>query len=223
MEVVVTDTGMGIDPRDLPRVFDPFFTTKGPRGSGEGEGTGLGLSVALGIIEAHGGRITVESELGHGAAFTVCLPCAAFAGVVEEPAEPSALDGETPSDGNGARVLVVDDEDGVREVLAEFLESIGCEVSTATDADAARRAFTGGEFDVILCDLIMPGASDGEIISEARAAAPDAAIVVITGKAEPGLEQEMARRGADACLRKPFRLQQIARLLRELAPHTDRP
>ena len=220
VEAVVSDSGGGIDPRDLPRIFDPFFTTKGPRGSGEGEGSGLGLSVALGIIQAHGGRITAESELGGGATFTVCLPRAAAAPHRE--AEALDVPGQAPAEGHATRALVVDDEDGIREVLAEFLQAIGCQVRTAADAETAAEQFNAGGFDIVFCDLVMPGTTDGRIIEAASAALPDAAIVVITGKADAGLEQDMLRRGAHACLRKPFRLQQVADLVAERTQSTIR-
>jgi PAS domain S-box-containing protein len=148
LHVTVADNGPGIDPELLGRIFDPFFTTKEP-----GAGTGLGLSVCHGIISEHGGQIWAESVLGAGSRFHVELP-------VVPPQDSFPEDALLqPSPVQPARLLVVDDEPTVRETLARVLEDHGYEVRTAGDGGAALEQVRRHPFDLILCDMRMPGIS----------------------------------------------------------------
>jgi PAS domain S-box-containing protein len=148
LRVAVADTGPGIDPGLLSRIFDPFFTTKEP-----GDGTGLGLSVCHGIVREHGGHIWADSVLGQGSTFYVELPVVAAA---EGPPGDSYVQA-TPAP--PARLLVIDDEPAVRETLARVLEDSGYEVATVGDGTAALEALKAEAFDLILCDMRMPGLS----------------------------------------------------------------
>lgn len=147
--VTVSDTGVGIASQDLPRIFEPFFTTKAP-----GVGSGLGLSICRNLIEGYGGRITVASEVSRGTSFAVSLP-------TTDEAAPRSREGvrrESISNRRG-RILLIDDEDQIRMVLAEFLGA-DHDVVTAADGVAAQQILAADtSFDVVVCDLMMPGVS----------------------------------------------------------------
>ena len=117
------DHGVGISPDHIPKIFDPYFTTKH-------KGSGLGLTVAYSIIDKHNGRLTVESELGHGTAFTIYLPAS------EKPASQPADEKTRLFTGKG-KILVMDDEEFIRDLAIQMLSEIGYEVSVANDGDQA--------------------------------------------------------------------------------------
>jgi CheY-like chemotaxis protein len=146
----VSDNGPGIPESLWPRIFEPFFTTKKV-----GDGSGLGLSVCRGLVEAHDGRIEVESRPGAGATFTVTLPVAE----ASEAAAVAAPDPARPAQ-RGRRILVVDDEPMVAELLAEILVGFGHYVETAGDGRAALEKVTARRFDLVVSDIKMP-ALDG--------------------------------------------------------------
>ncbi len=156
LHITVADNGPGIPPELLRRVFDPFFTTKEP-----GDGTGLGLSVCHGIVSEHGGHIWAESELGKGSTVHVELPVV--------PPDDSMTDARylPPAPAQPARLLIVDDEPTVRETLARVLEDQGYEVRTAGDGAAALEQVRRHTFDLILCDIRMPGISGPAFYEEA--------------------------------------------------------
>jgi signal transduction histidine kinase len=173
VEITVEDNGPGVPPAIRRRIFDPYFTTKPV-----GVGTGIGLSVCHGIITAHGGTITVEDAAAGGARFVIRLPRAAGA-----PAVPEAIARPVPS--ARLRVLVVDDEPDITEVLAEVLARDGHDVATAADGEAALAALAGNTCDVLVTDLRMPGL-DGVGLLRRLAAAPESlrpAVIVLTGDA----------------------------------------
>lgn len=144
VKVEISDSGAGIEEAHLSRIFDPFFTTKAV-----GEGTGLGLSICRGILDAHGGTIGAESVLGAGTTFRVQLP------VGQARAAPRIVASPASVSRNRARILVVDDEPRIREVVARMLSAhqIVCESS---GKGALSRIEAGERFDVILCDVMMP-------------------------------------------------------------------
>jgi len=153
--ITVADNGPGI-PRDvLPRIFEPFFTTKKV-----GEGTGLGLSVSYGIIQQHGGRLSVESRPGH-TAFTIELP-AAMSPVHSRNTERSAA-AVGPGAGRGRRALVVDDDPGVLEFVAALLRQAGWVVATATGGRDALECLRSAEYDLVLADMRMPDGSGEDL------------------------------------------------------------
>jgi signal transduction histidine kinase len=173
VEITVEDNGPGVPPAIRRRIFEPYFTTKPV-----GVGTGIGLAVCHGIVAAHGGTITVEDAAGGGARFVVSLPSAAGA-VADREATAAPLPTAR------LRVLVVDDEPDITEVLAEVLARDGHEVTTAGDGEAALAALAGDACDVLVTDLRMPGL-DGAGLLRRLAAAPAArrpAVIVLTGDA----------------------------------------
>jgi CheY-like chemotaxis protein/anti-sigma regulatory factor (Ser/Thr protein kinase) len=151
IRLTVTDDGAGILPEHLPHVLEPFFTTKP-----QGEGTGLGLAIAQGIVTEHGGTISVESEPGRGTTFTVTLP--ATAPPAGKPAAPPAK-----AFAKGLRVLVVDDEAGLREMMAEALAGQGARVGTAPGGREALEVLARFPADVLVLDVRMPDVSGPDL------------------------------------------------------------
>jgi PAS domain S-box-containing protein len=160
IRLAVTDNGPGIPPEHLPRVLEPFFTTKP-----QGEGTGLGLAIAQGIVTDHGGIIAVESTPGQGATFSVTLPVTAPP--VAKPAAPPAK--AFPKD---LRVLVVDDEAGLREMMAEALAGQGARVETAPGGREALEILARVPVDVLVLDVRMPEVSGTDLWSQVSQANP---------------------------------------------------
>ena len=144
ISIVVEDNGPGIRPEHLGQVFDPFFTTKGV-----GEGTGLGLSLSIGIVEAHGGRMSVENVLSAGARFTIRLPFGQGVEGDEAPATPAAPIGS-------AQILVVEDETALRGLLVEAFTTLGHRVHEAGTGRAAIGLLEHGSYDVVVLDLMLP-------------------------------------------------------------------
>jgi PAS domain S-box-containing protein len=202
----VADEGQGMDARVLGRVFDPFFTTK--RG-----GRGLGLAVVLGIIRGHRGGIRIRSAPERGASVEVLLPLAR-ARPEEQP-----VDLQVPARRAGpATVLVVDDEEVVREVARLALEDAGYRTILAPDGESALRAF--GErpeaFDLVLLDLTMPQMPGEEILRELRRLRPDVRVVICSGYSEGEMQDEVGTDRIAGFLQKPFRAQQLVSLVRGL-------
>jgi len=165
----VSDNGVGIPADQIGAVFEPFFTTRQESG-----GTGLGLAVSLGIIEAVGGDITVQSTPGRGATFTVAVPFA----------DPEAASRLTAPHLKGMRILVVEDEASVREFVEGYLRGLGCQVDAASDGSAAvARLAGGGEYALVISDFRMPDHDGQELYEWIRASRPELLprLVFITG------------------------------------------
>jgi len=207
--VTVQDTGVGMPEAVRRRIFDPFFTTKGERG------TGLGLSVVYGIVTRHGGRIEVASRLGHGATFTVRLPLSDP--TAPPPMEPSSAD-VFPA---RARVLVVDDEAEIRDVLTTLFTHWGHEVVTCEDGDSAIARFESESFDLVVTDLGMPGISGWTVARAVKARHPQTPVVMVTGWREQINETEAVADGVDYLLSKPFRRAELRTVVaKALRTHT---
>jgi two-component system NtrC family sensor kinase len=208
------DTGPGIPPEIRTRIFDPFFTTKP-----EGIGTGLGLSICYGIVKGHGGRIWVESEPGHGASFIVALPIDLR---TEPRPTPETTTDQAPEPGTLA-VLVIDDEPGIRQATARFLNRSGIQVRAVSDGAEALRALRTQPFDVILCDVRMPGMNGRDFLARLREQAPRlvSTLIFATGDTlEPDTAALLADAGAPS-LAKPFDFDTLERLVREVATRAD--
>jgi two-component system, cell cycle sensor histidine kinase and response regulator CckA len=205
----VIDQGCGIQSADLPRVFDPFFTTRPDMGSG------LGLSTAYRIVKQHDGSMTVESSPGRGSAFTFYLP--AVDG--EETASASGRIGRIHS---GTMVLVVDDEEHLRDVVARMLTRLGCTVSRAPGADQGYSLYEeardrGKPFDLVITDLTMPGGAGGvELAERILALDPSARIVATSGYATDDVMSDYKEWGFVERLPKPFSLAELGDLLTRL-------
>jgi PAS domain S-box-containing protein len=198
LRVDLEDTGVGIPAEILPRIFDPFFTTKRA-----GQGTGLGLSICQGLVRAFGGEIQVSSQVGQGTRVTLWLTEARAAGVDAAPG-PRAADTDAACRG---RVLLVDDEVRFGRSLTLLLAP-EYQVTPLTDArEALRRLAAGERFEVILCDLMMPGMSGMEFHAELHRLSPALAekVVFLTGGAVTRGSRDFLASTRNLCLEKPVK------------------
>ncbi len=207
VELRVEDTGTGIAPEIRDRIFDPYFTTKNQQ-----EGTGLGLSVVDGIVREHGGRITVESEPGRGAVFTVLFPASKR--------EPTASEGERTTEvpkGSG-HVLLVDDEAPIARILEEYLVGLGYTVTMRTDSAETLATFaaTPDRFDLVITDMTMPHMTGDRLSRNIHEIRPDVPVIICTGFSDGFDEHEAGRRaGISGYLRKPVDRATLAAAVRE--------
>ena len=199
--LVVEDTGGGIPPEHLGKIWEPFFTTKE-----QGKGTGLGLSTVYGIVKQSGGFIFADSEVGKGTRFSVYLPVhhGEVSAVAEITAEPQA------QWSGGGRVLLVEDEDPVRMVAERALTRAGYTVTTARDGEEGLELVeAGGEFDIIVSDVVMPVMDGPAMVQAIRKQRPQVPVLFMSGYAEEQLRREIDM--ADVhFLPKPFSVQQIS-------------
>ncbi|MFQ6067381.1 MAG: response regulator, partial [bacterium] len=192
------DTGKGIPKRIRNRIFDPFFTTKGPKASG------LGLSTSYGIIKHHQGAIKVESTEGKGITFTISIPVP-----LEIPLDKGKL---RPLEKISSReILVIDDEEGVRDVLGRIFQDEGHRVTLAETAKKGLAKFKQDNFDLVLTDLGMPEMSGWELAEKIKEIDPDMPIGLITGWAVAPPKEKMKEQGVDFILSKPFDLTKVVR------------
>jgi len=198
------------------RLFDPFFTTKGK------SGTGMGMAVSFGIIRRHNGSIDVESEPGRGATFRISLPVAEGTGAVAE-ANSARLNVSDTED--KIRVLVVDDETAVREVLREALEAEGCEVIIAESGEMALKLYdaSGGKVDVVFTDIGMPEMSGWELASEIRKRSETIPLAIVSGWADAISCDARQAIKADWVVSKPFDIATIASIANEVAARRSNP
>jgi CheY-like chemotaxis protein len=206
VEVAVSDTGVGIPAAVRDKIFDPFFTTKGP------QGTGLGLSMTYGIVSRHGGSITVDSEEGHGSTFRLSFPSAA---TVEPPAAVPVRVDAGPV--RPLRCLVVDDEEPVRAMLADAVESVGHHATAVESGAEAIARFRAEPFDVVLTDLAMPRVSGWQVARAVKQLAPRVRVVLVTGFGVELSPEERHANGVDLVLVKPLQIQEILDALAEAA------
>jgi PAS domain S-box-containing protein len=217
VRVTFADDGAGIPPENLGRIFDPFFSTKRPGGGG-----GLGLTLCLAVVKEHGGTIKVESTLGAGAAFHVLLPVAAGAVPLAAPPAPAvqkSLPGSEVLHGlQGHTVLVVDDEEGIREVVQEGLSARGMTVEAVESSEAALSYLASNNCEIIVCDFNLPGMSGDQFSKQVRAQhrGSPPRFVFMTGELlDPEAFDRFRAEGA-RLLQKPFHVSALAELLAEL-------
>ncbi|MBV9211274.1 MAG: PAS domain S-box protein, partial [Acidobacteria bacterium] len=191
-----SDTGTGMPEEVRERIFEPFYTTKGM------QGTGLGLAVSYGIIERHGGHITVESEVGAGTTFEIVLP-------VAEPSQAKVSESVAPVDTASLSILVVDDEAFVRETLSDMLTILSHSVVKAESGREALSLLKTQQFDLVFTDLSMPELDGWEVSREIRRRWPDVSIVLVTGYGK-GTEPPSGEANLiDGVIGKPFDFDQI--------------
>lgn len=209
--IYITDTGTGMTPEVKQRLFDPFFTTKGKAG------TGMGLAVSFGIIRRHEGSIEVDSEPGRGTTFKISLPKVVPALPVAD--ESSTLEAAGSSSDEKIRVLVVDDETHVREVLIEALEVEGCEVVSAQSGEIALALYDQykGKFDAVFTDIGMPEMSGWELVTEIRERSKTMPIAIISGWADAISIQTRNAVKADWVVAKPFDINKISGIAQEIS------
>jgi PAS domain S-box-containing protein len=208
VKIDFSDTGIGIPKENLPRIFEPFFTTKGK--DSLKTGTGLGLSVVYAIIERHGGRIELNSEVGKGTTFTIWLPN------IQRLSNVSSTTSDKKEDGNKVlqtkrkgSILIADDEEFVCDIIAESLSSLGHNIVVAKDGETAIDLMNKNHFDIIFLNLGMPGKDGLDMITEMKLIDTSSAVVVISGRAEENISEEVLAKGASSFISKPFTVHQI--------------
>ena len=199
----VRDNGSGMTPEVSAHIFDPFFTTRPT-----GQGTGLGLSISYGIIQQHGGTIAVESAVGRGTTIKTRIPLAAKEPVVERPDDSQSATPET--DGDVKHVLVIDDEKGILEMVSDALVRVKCRATLVLGSLGVRAALEQEKFDVVICDLKMPGENGIEVYRMIREMRPELAgrFILMTGNLADA-EKYTAELEAVSLLPKPFTLAQL--------------
>lgn len=200
VELRIQDTGCGMDSSTLDKIFDPFFTTKFT-------GRGLGLASVLGIVRAHEGGMYVSSTPGQGTVFRMLFP------VVEVPLADEAAAATTlaPVDLEGKTVLIVDDEDDVREVTAEILELSGLQTLTAANGAAALQLFAQHQdtIDLVLLDLSMPGMTGEQVVKALWEVSPTLPIILLSGYDEHEVSRRLGENSQAAFLQKPYTVESI--------------
>jgi CheY-like chemotaxis protein len=199
----VSDTGMGIPEEIRGKLFDPFFTTKASKGSG------LGLSVTMGIITKHGGSIDVESTEGEGTTFHIRLP---IANCVAEGSHPESK----PPIVKRARILLVDDDTEVSDIIGLTLEHLGHQVTVVTSGGEALDAFERDNYGLVITDLGMPDVSGLDVARAVKATKPNTPVMLITGWGVQ-LDPEQMRE-IDGVIEKPFSRDVLAKQMAELLP-----
>jgi signal transduction histidine kinase/ActR/RegA family two-component response regulator len=208
----VTDTGTGISKEVQGQMFDPFFTTKDV-----GKGTGLGLSTVYGIVKQSGGYVWVDSELGQGACFMIYLPRVKQAIAPEKPAK-----AEVRPRGTGT-ILVVEDEEALREVICDYLRSLGYTVFAAGSGEEALSAASEheGHIDLLITDLVMPKMSGRELAQMLGSLHPNLKTMYMSGYTDDAELRHGIPELAARFLQKPFSLGTLARKVRETLGRTE--
>ena len=196
-----TDSGQGIPDSIKGKIFDPFFTTKGPQASG------LGLSICYGIIKRHQGKIKVESRKGKETTFTISIPVGLETALKEEKLkEPPKI--------SSRKILVIDDEEGIREVLEEILKDEGHRVTLAETSRKGLEKFKQSDFDLVLTDLGMPEMSGWELAKKIKEIDSGIPVGLITGWGVATTKEKMKEAGVDFILSKPFNYTKVVRELK---------
>ncbi|HEX8138842.1 MAG TPA: ATP-binding protein [Pyrinomonadaceae bacterium] len=214
IEIAVSDTGTGMSEEVRSRIFDPFFTTKGKAG------LGLGLAVSYGIIRRHEGTVEAESEVGRGTTFKIRLPIAR--GVVKAQVTGELIVPETlSSHSNQTKILVVDDEEYVRELLRDILETEGCQVILAEGGYEALALFDVMGFDAVFTDVGLPGMSGWELARAIRERDAELPLAVITGWGEAVGSNEQKAAQVDWVVAKPFTIDRIVDIATEVSQRRE--
>jgi signal transduction histidine kinase len=213
LRVAVADSGEGIKPEILPRVFDPYFSTKKVGG-------GLGLATVYSIVKRHGGRIEVESTPGRGATFTLWLPAGETVTPTPPPSVPATIPADVPP--RSARVLLMDDEEGVRRLGAALLLRMGLRVDTVADGAAVVKEFSkarsaGQPYDLVILDLTIPGGMGGrEAMEHIRKLDSQVPAIVSSGYSNDPVLADFARYGFQAIVPKPYEVSLLMETVKRL-------
>ena len=213
--VRVTDTGTGISQRVKPHIFEPFYTTKE-----RGKGTGLGLSVVYGVVNNHRGFVQVDSEPGHGTTFSIYLPLGSAT-------EPASADGRSagPEHDPARTVMLVEDEEMLRELGVMLLEGDGYRVLAAKDGVEAVEMFEAhaDEIGLVVCDLGLPRLGGRDVFLRMKEIKPSVRTIVASGYLEPNLRTEILRAGVIDTVQKPYDFRELIERIRSIIgePQTE--
>jgi PAS domain S-box-containing protein len=206
--MAISDNGHGMDQKTLERIFEPFYTTKGV-----GTGTGLGLAMVYGIVKSHGGRITCYSSVGTGTTFKIYLPALARTDVKR------GVEGDQELiEGGHETILLVDDEDFIRDFAEQVLTRSGYTVHTASNGEEALGLYRKMKqhIDLVILDLIMPGMGGAKCLEEIIHTDPDTKVIITSGYSGRGPALEAARAGASGFMDKPYGVRHMLRTIREV-------
>lgn len=202
----ISDTGTGIPPDVLPHIFEPFFTTKA-----EGRGVGLGLAQVYGIVKQHGGHISVETEVGKGSTFRVYLPA------YHVPEHKGETEAESPAlSGSGQTILLVEDNERIREGGQAILESLGYRVLTAANGRQALELYREEAIDLLLTDVVMPEMGGVELARQLRKTHPDLKVVAVTGHLLLEDAEALKQEGIHEIVKKPFDVPALTQAIHRL-------
>ncbi len=197
--LAVSDTGVGMEDGVKGRIFEPFFTTKE-----KGKGTGLGLSMVYGVVKNHGGFINVYSEPGEGSTFKIYLPLSGKPEVLES-------DADTEMAGGHETILVIDDEEAIRQVAADILESYGYRVRMACDGAEGVAVYgsEGAGIDMVLLDMVMPRQGGRETFLQLKRIDPKVRVLFSTGYSQNEKVNEIMALGVQGFIQKPYQVKDL--------------
>lgn len=205
--IKIVDTGSGISEENLPKIFEPFFTTKEV-----GKGTGLGLSTAYGIIESHNGFVEIDSVLGEGTEVKLYLPK-----VKEQELDYEEKSDTKPVRGSGT-ILVIEDEDFLREFLETSLEMLGYSVLLAEDGEKGVEVFEKNKnrITLVICDMIMPNMNGKETFAKLKEIDPNVKVLFSSGYSKEKYIEEVEQGGAVGFLNKPYGVEDLSKAIKEI-------
>jgi CheY-like chemotaxis protein len=206
VRITVRDTGTGMDQKTRQRIFDPFFTTKEM-----GRGTGLGLASVYGIIKNHGGFIDVYSEIGEGTTFNIYLPV-----LDQKIPEEKKLSSEILS--GKEKVLLVDDEETIAEIMEKALTLAGYRVLLARGGEEAIEVYkrNQNDIDLVVLDMTMPGMNGGKVFNRLREINPGVKVILSSGYSIDGEASQIMARGCNGFIQKPFGIKELSQKIREV-------
>lgn len=204
----VSDTGNGMEKEIAEHIFEPFYTTKET-----GKGTGLGLSTVYGIVKRHGGNVNCYSESGHGATFKIYFPV-----IEQERAVAEEKEVQVPVSGGNETILLVDDEESIRELGEDILVRFGYTVVTASDGESALEIYRRKEqkIDLVVLDLIMPGMGGRRCLEEILKIDSEATVIIASGYSANGKVKEALESGAVEFIGKPYNIKDMLRKVRNV-------
>jgi CheY-like chemotaxis protein len=208
--LIVADTGRGIDKSLMERIFDPFYSTKT---RDYHKGTGLGLSVVQGIVQQHGGHITVESEIGKGTIFRMYFPA------LEVEIVPEYVEKKIPYSARGTEtILFVEDMELVRELGVIILEKFGYTVLSASDGQEALDVYEKeqGNISLVILDILMPRMDGKECLEQLLRINPAVKVIISSGLAHDGLVRDIVKLGAKGSVNKPYGMIHLLTIVRQV-------
>jgi len=210
VKLTIQDNGTGMNSEVIRHIFEPFFTTKG-----KGKGTGLGLSVAYGIVKQHKGRINVHSEPGNGTVFDIYFP--AFPGKKEHAIKEKVKQRGIPA-GQGERILVIEDEEGIRRYVNRALLKNGYKVFLAGNAKEALEAYEkeNGNFRLVISDVVLPDMPGTGVVTQLLTDKPELKVIFISGYLEDRSQKKIIQDKGHKFLQKPFKLKELIDAVKEV-------